>query len=680
MTVTCNPAILRQLCDSVDWKRPELAALAELVEYYHADDIDAVAIALVRHLRNRTTPRLGYTADYVAQLRAHATPEFRRQAEAEIHELLRVPFLGGDWPDGRGTLLACRPETLQVAATREDFDFYAQCVANSYDNWPKAAIHTIIGLVRYLQTVWPLAECPDEAIVPILAFLVARMADEWKWAKTWGEVMLGTQGHNWFVAQYGTTWKVAFLFPEFKGFARWHGLFPHYFEREMRLLLFPDGFTHEVSVNYHSGTMDLFLDCVRLAELNGLRLSPAFYDKLYKGYEIEWKLCCPDGGMPPFGDCWARGPYFLNRLRSIAALQGIPEAKWLAEAFASDWHSPFGTLLVESLHYPSVGEDLAPAYNALPACAPATTDTVLPDAGYYVMRENWTPASDYAAIEASAKGNVVTSHGHGAIFDLLLYAKGRQITVGNGKGPDGVSDPERSWRHQTMSHTVAVVDDLHHLPLREVYRFDGVVMPTVDEWISAPDFAYFSGVHEAYERLEHKVTGARRKLFYLRGGYWILIDRFTATSPEHHHTYQQRFQLGVPSTLLAENRVVTTGDGGNLLFVPLHGAAALAPCPYPLGGDYADPDQLTFTQQADGSGLFVTLLAPFTGAMPSVQARLLPVTADERIVDPFEITGLEVVIDGQRDVYVDTHMHWNLPWTCAEFAGEARLFHSRCNS
>jgi hypothetical protein len=620
---------------------------------------------------------MGYPASYVAALRANAVPEFRQSAEEEIDRLLRVPFMGGDFPDGRGTLLHCRSEVLHVAATPADYNLYADCVAASHDNWPKAAHHTIMYLIRFLQIAWEVPECSDEAMLPILGFLLQRMHHEWNGSKRWHEVMLGTQGHNWFAAQYGATWKGGFLFPEFTGFQKWQALFPHYFEREMRLLLCPDGFTHEVSVAYHAGTMDLFLDCVHIAALNGLTLSDAFMDKLRKGYEVEWKLCCPDGGMPPFGDCWFRGAYFLERARSIAALLGIPEAKWLAETFDPAGQSPFGPMLIESLHYPSVGEDLAPAYAALEARKPATLDTTLPDSGYYVMRENWTRGSDYAAIEASAKGNLITSHGHGAIFDLLLYAKGRQITVGNGKGPDGVDDPERSWRHQTMSHTVAVVDDTHHLPLRSVYRFNGVVMPTVDEWISTDQFAYFSGVHEAYERLELKVTGARRKLFYLRGGYWVLIDRFTAASPEHRHAYQQRFQLGVPATILGDNRVTTTGDGGNLLFVPLFGDAKIEPCPYPLGEDYADPDQLTFTRLCDGSGMLATLMVPFTGAMPRVKVSLLDVHADERIVDPFEITGLEIVIDGQRDVYVDTHMHWNIPWLCGEFSGVERLFHNR---
>ncbi len=674
-----RPDLAGKLCDQVDWARPELAA-TPFAEAYRTGDFSAAALGLVRHLRERERPLMGYSPQYVAQLREKATPEFCQAARQQVAEVLRGGFMGADWPDGRGALLGARPEVLQTGATAEDFSTYARSVAEAREEWPTTKIHSLATALRYLQAVWPLGECSDEAVLPILAFMVARLRQEWEWARTWGEIMLGPQGHNWFACQYGATWKAGLLFPEFRGFARFPAFFPTYFEREIRLLLFPDGFTHEASVAYHAGTMDLFLDCVRLAELNGLCFSREFYDRLRAGYEVEWKLMCPDGGHPPFGDCWARGPYFLSRARSVAALLQIPEAKHLAEVLDPEWQSPFGPMLIENLHYPSVGEDLRRAYQALQARPPSTLDTALLDSGYFVMRENWTAQADYAALEASAKGNVVTSHGHGAVFDLILYAKGRQITVGNAKGPDGVDDPERTWRHQTMSHTVAVVDGEHHLPLRSIYRFAGVVLPTVDEWLSCPEFAYFSGAHEAYERLPKKV-GCRRKLFYLRGQYWILIDRFTTAQPDDEHTYPQRFQMGVPTRILEEGRVITDGEGGNLLFVPLAGARgepAVAPCPYPLPGDYANPDQLTFTHTQAGNMLFVTVLVPFLGKQPpAVTARLLPVSGDERVLDPWEVTGLEIVVDGRRDVYVDTHMHWSLPWACGGYEGSERLFHSQ---
>ena len=676
--------IARFLCEHVDWERPEIRN-TDFARAWRAREAEAAAMGFVRHLRTRRKPLMGYTRRYVASVRRCTTRAFRTHARRTVRDLIAVPFQGGEWPDGRWTLLGARPEVLQVGATRADFERYAQHVVDGRDAWDGSAIHTLCNILSYLQAVWPLEECPDRAIVPLLAFLAARFDKEWEWTRTWGETMLGPTGHNWWARQHGGMWKGALLFPELRGTVRFQAFFPKYFERELRILTFPDGFTHECSVSYHIATTDLFLDVVRLAEANGLRFSPAFYERLRRMAAVEWKLVQPDGNYPAFGDCHSLEPILFRRMRSLAAMLGIPEAKHLAETMDAGRKSPLGKMLISDLYYPSVGEDLAPAYRKLKARRPATLDTCLPDAGLYVMRQAWTRRADYAAIDATAKGNLVTSHGHGAIFDLMLASRGRTIFVGNGKGPDvGMDEPRRVWRVRSESHTVATVDGQDHLPLRSIYRFANHVLPTVDEWISHERYAYFSGAHEAYERLENKVPGSRRKLFYLRGRYWVLIDRFTVAKPaDDVHTYRQHFQLAVPGSLLDDGRVATTGRGGNLLFVPVDGARgtpSLSPCPWPIDG-YANPNQLVFTQEhVKGHALFVTVLVPFRSPrVPEVTAKLADVEADGRTVSPWEITGLEITVNGRTDVYVDTHMHWNLPWRCGSCHGTGRLFHSRCS-
>ncbi len=674
--------VAADVCAQVDWDHSGLAE-APCTTAYRAGDYAAAALGLIRYLRQRERPFLGYSPEYVRQLRAHATPAFREHARRTLEALSPVAFLGGDWPDGRGTLLAARPEMLQVAATAEDFLAYAQQVAQARETWGQGAIHTVMNLVRYLQAVWPLQECPDEALVPLFGLLAAQMEREWQSARRWGEASHGTNGHNWWVCQFGAMWKAGYLFPEFRGFVQFQAFYPDWFEREIRLLTFPDGMSRECSVAYHIGTTDLFLDAVRLAQANGLTFSAGFRARLRLMGEVEWKLLQPDGNYPAFGDCFNLGPHLFERARSLAAILQIPEAKYLAETMDPGRDYGLGAMLVETLNYPSVGEDLQPAYEALQTRVPDTLDTCLPESGYYAMRSDWTTGADYAALEASPRGMLVTSHGHSAIFDLKLCAKGRPILVGNGKGPDvdySVS-PERRWRVTTAAHSTTTVDGEDNVSIRSTYRFGQVVVPTVDVWVSEPDWAYFSGVHEGYERLEGRVSGVRRKLFYLRGEYWILVDRFTAASEQDEHVYRLHFQVGVPCRLEADGRAVTQGAGGNLLFLPVSGAegtASLEPCPHPLP-EYPAPGQLVYTQQARGRGLFVTLLVPFTGAeAPAVGARLLPVLADNRALSAWEATGLEIEFAGHRDVYVDLHMQWNLPWECGGYQATERLFHSRC--
>ncbi len=216
------------------------------------------------------------------------------------------------------------------------------------------------------------------------------------------------------------------------------------------------------------------------------------------------------------------------------------------------------------------------------------------------------------------------------------------------------------------------------MPIVNEWRWAHPIALFVNDWRSEPRFAYFSGAHEGYFRLSRRVDSARRKIFYLRGGYWILIDRFTPGSDADAHTYRQHFHVGVPSRLRRDGSLVTGGRGGNLLILPVEGArgsASKKPCDRPLPS-YTNPDHVTYTRRARGPQILVSLLVPFAGRRPDVKAELLPVEADGRALSPWEATGLKIAIGGERHVYVDQHMQWNLPWRCGSFSGSSRLFHS----
>jgi len=667
------------LCEHINWQRPDLQH-TEAIVAYHADEPTTAAVSLVKHLRHRPKPKLGFPLAFIDQLRKQSSTETHSTAKQQMDDYLAVPFLGGSWPDGRETFLCAKPQTVLIGAASEHFLAFAEQVAANRDSWQTAAHHTAGNIARFLQLAWNLPECPDEALPPLFAFLAEQVDKEWQRARAWHDGMLSPDGHNWWVMEFGRFWEIGLFFPELKGFDRFRAFFPTFFENQIRTLIAPDGFTRECSVSYHTGTSDIFLDITRMAQHNGLALSPAFMERLRKMYDVEWKLITPDGSYPAFGDCFSGPGYTFDRLPSIAAILGIGEAKWLAEHLSDGIANETEGILIERLHYPSIGEDLRPAYEQLEAVSPPECDFALSDSGYYVMRQDWGRHADYAAIEASAKGNVVASHGHGCIFDLKLYSRGRPILIGNGKGPDGSTEPERTWRHQSFSHSVATVDDEHHLPLRSVYRFANVVKPTVDMWRSEPSFVYFSGAHEAYARLDKPVPVCRRKLFYLRDNYWILIDRFTVADPGHTHCYRQRFQVGVPSRMLPDHKVQTEGAGGNLLFVPLLNSCDQVTCepiPYPYEG-HPTPDQLIFTHTATGHCIMAALLVPFQDTAPSVDVQLLDVQTDDGPATPWEITALQIDIDGRRDVYVDQHMAWHLPWRAGDYTGDGRLFHSSC--
>jgi len=659
------------LCDAADWQRPELAALAAR---FSADAVEELAPALIRHLRERQAPLCGYSADYVRALRAASTEEQRLAARERITAQLAPDAVHHSLFH---QLRALSPTDLQLGASPEIGARLAAIAWDAQAQWGEWLWWQANCFMHLLRALWPLEEIADRELLPILCWMLANMKTEWDGARDWQENMFGVNGHNYFVTAYGGFAMAGLLLPEFHVNAPFQALLPDFLEHQLACLMQPDGFTRE-RAGYHYGTANEFFDLAHLAEINGRTLSPATHAHLRRiAAAGTWKLVTPNGGIPMNGDtgaCHDRTRGDCSALRHAAARFELPEAKYVAEMLTADqpaWQPPFTEFLSID------GGNYWPAYQQLSPVAPPSADTCLPESGYYIMRTDWRADADYCFIDAGARGNVVTSHDHAAVFNLEMLSHGRWIFIDNNSGHYG-ENPARRWRIGSSAHNVATVDDQDHLPILNEWRFGGTVLPFVEHWLSDDRAAYFSGAFEGYQRLESPVVW-RRKLFYLRGNYWVLLDRFTASDA---HRYTQHFHVAVPGSLQHDGRLLTTGDGGNLLLVPVPGAAgeaSLTPNPYPLDG-YDNPDCLTYTAQADGNFLFATLLVPFRGeCVPEVAVTLAEVEADRRLLSPWEATGLEITIDGRRDLYLDHHLAWNLPWRIGDVRGHRRLFHSQCN-
>ena len=678
-----TPDFQQALGQCVDWNRPELATIAKL---WHAGDAQDALRGLVQHLRRRTEPHLGYTPAYVTRLRGSATREQHAAAgqrfEAAFDRDLLLPY-------HNNAFAALGAETILLAATPDRCRRLAARVAESRANWAGGYWGVTQSLCDLLRFLWPLDECADADLIPVFGWLLTKSAVEWRSARAWNEIILGTTGHNWWAHTFFGFWMLGTFYPEFKGSGRFAALGHDYLQRELAILFEADGWSKEGSPGYHQFAVHNLLAFAHLAALNGITLTEPAQRRLRAIADASWRLIAPDGDFPVFGDHVRAAAYLgfpsqtqlelhpSTVLRRHAARFGLPEAKFVAESLNPHWQAPYGNVL------PDEGTDLWAAYQKVVAQPPVASDTYLPHSGYYTMRQDWTAHSDYVAINAGTVGPRITSHKHADIFNFELYARGRRILVDNWYGTvadERKDERVRMWRVSSPAHNVATVDSADHIPILREWLFGGTVVPTVDDWRTTDSFAYFSGAHEGYLRPPIDVTAVRRKLFYRRGQYWILIDRFTA-STEAEHAYQLHFHLNVPATLQTDGRLITQGAGGNLLIVPVPGASGagtLEPNPFPIAG-YENPQHLCYTRRTKGPDLFVTLLVPFEDtSVPTVSVSLLDVESDERTLTPWEATALAITMDGRRDVYFDQHMQWNLPWTAGGFSGSARLFHSGC--
>ncbi|MCX5658560.1 MAG: alginate lyase family protein [Planctomycetota bacterium] len=694
------------LCDAIDWDRPELAPAAAL---RRAGDAPAAAAAFVRHLRSRETPRLGYTAAYMANLRQAATPERR---EAIVKSWNRV--LEGDLHTYHGNALNnMGAEAFLIAATPDLCERTARKILDYRPRWAEGLWGTVHSICDVLSYLWPVKECDDALLIPAFAWLAARWPVEWADARGWDERDLGTEGHNWWAHTLHGFFKLGLFFPELRGAAGFQAFAADYLQREAEVLFEDDGWSKEGSPGYHSFAADNLIRIAHLMALNGLPVPEATHRKLTTIADASWRMLLPDGDYPAFGD-HVRGNLYsgfkgpgrpangtCHEIRRRAARFGLSHAKFVAEALDPGAVAPAGSTLADS------GEEMLEAYRRLPAASPGSPDTSLRQSGLYVMRQDWTPDADAAAIVAGKMGPRITSHKQADLLSFELYARGRRVLVDNfyGSGAeDRADDRVRMWRVSSPAHNLATVDGEDCVKVVREFLYGSTVVPTVDDFRSDAKFAYFSAVHEGYLRLPKPIHAYRRKMFYLRGGkdeagnerggYWILIDRFTSFRDEEHD-YQLHFHLATPSRLLEAGRVTTLPDkpgtemptappgsaaaNANLLIVPVPGAdgeRTIEPNPLPLKG-YENPDHLRYTRHGRGHHRFITLLVPYAGAaLPQVSVEELPVECDGRTLSNFEATALSITIDGRKDFYFDQHMQWNLPWSSGGFQGRGRLFHS----
>lgn len=676
----------RYVCERADWNHLSLAG-SEAASLWKAGDAGGAAIALVRHLRRRVKPRFAASVERLAQIRAEASKEEIDGARARIAKGMMI-----DHQDVWGLVMPMYyldPLDLVLAGTHDTFALNAKHVLDARANWGKWRWSTLFTIENSLQAVWEMSECADEHLVPVLAWLLSQAQGEWEDARTWSEPSLGTAAHNWWLIEYISFWYSGFMFPEFPMLAKFRAFASEFIEREYRILFEPDGYTRETSTSYHAWSVDTTIGYILQAMRNGEPLGDAFVRHVRQSADLEWRWIAPDGSMPPIGDHGVRmsQPRMqVRRLRTLAGLFDLREGKWVAERFAATvtGASLASRGVVGAIAHAPLAEDMREAYRRVAPTAPRDLDQAMPRAGLYFIRSSWNRDADYMAIEATPKGFIDSSHGHTTLLNFVLYAKGTPVLVDSSGGWETDAPHNKEfWTSGSFSHNVVTIDGEHHLPIRGSFRWNQVVVPLVDDWVSRDDCVFFSGVHEAYERLPKRVSSSRRKVFHLRGKYWVLIDRFIPIGTTDDHTYTQHYQLGLKARLESSGRVTTLGDAGNLLMVPVgasHGHAKLEACPHPIDG-YPNPDHLTYTSRIIGPATFAHVFVPFTGKnAPNVLVEELLLACDDRLLGPDEATALAISIDGKRDVFVCLHTKWNLAWRAGGCAGDTRLFHSAIGS
>jgi uncharacterized heparinase superfamily protein len=362
------------------------------------------------------------------------------------------------------------------------------------------------------------------------------------------------------------------LFPEFREAERWRDVSLRTLVAESDAQVCRDGVHFEQSTCYQRYSVDTYLHFLLLAERNGIAVPEPVRDRVRQMMEFLLAVRQNDGTIPAIGDddggvllpltdrtrTDARGPFSIaaalfQRRDFVWASGGLtPEVVWLL--------GPEGTEIFD-------GIGSAPP--------PRDASRVFPSGGYAVMRSGWEPDAHQAIVDIGPIGCPVSGgHGHADLLSLQCSIFGEPCLVDAGTYAYGGESQWRDFFRSTAAHSTVMIDGVCQTEPLGAFGWKRQPRVRLREWHSTPEFDFLDAEHDGYLALADPVVH-RRRVIFVKPGYWILIDDLTGTT---RHQVDLTFQFGALNVTLGTHpwaRAQTAG--GKVLWISPFPSAPVQP-------------------------------------------------------------------------------------------------------
>ena len=253
---------------------------------------------------------------------------------------------------------------------------------------------------------------------------------------------------------------------------------------------------------------------------------------------------------------------------------------------------------------------------------------IFPWAGQLVMRSDYDADAHWAFFDIGPWG---TGHQHNDKLHISVTAYGRDLLVDAGRFAyrGALAEKFRGYARGSSSHNVVLIDGAGQDdgPREATGKLPDTYYRSTDRF----DYAWNS--FDQFEGLEGKVEH-KRALFYVRGKFWIVLDRIDTDRPRKIQTL---WHWHPDSKVQADDNAVvsTTNDRGNLQIIPVnydkwqvtHVKGQEEPAIqgwYSERYNHAQPTAVSlYTTQIENATSFAWVLYPSEGQTPTVNARIV---------------------------------------------------------
>jgi Heparinase II/III-like protein/Heparinase II/III N-terminus len=361
------------------------------------------------------------------------------------------------------------------------------------------------------------------------------------------------------------------VFPELPCADRWRELGARILVEQSARHILDDGVYFELSTGYQRYTLEFYLHFLILGERNGCPVPAAVAERVERMIDFLLAVRCPNGSMPQMGDADGGTLVPLARraqddvrgvLAVAAAFFGRADCAWAAGSAAPEVLWLLGP----------AGLD---AFAALrPAPPPGPASRLFPDGGYAVLRSGWAPDDHQMIFDVGPLGCPVSGgHGHADLLSVQCAVFGEPYLVDAGTFCYAGDPASRGYFRTTAAHSAVVVDGASQAAPGGPFRWAERPGASLLDWRSTPEVEFAEAHHHAYAGLPGGGVVHRRRVAFVKGSYWVIVDDLEGDG-EHHVDLHFQFaplELHVDPALWARAR----GRSGTELLVRPFASVAL---------------------------------------------------------------------------------------------------------
>ncbi len=402
-------------------------------------------------------------------------------------------------------------------------------------------------------------------------------------------------GNNWLTMEISALATVATNFPEYKNADEWLTYAIATMTESMQGQVYPDGIQTELTSHYHRvalANFELFKDICDRAN----RPLPDFFNEtIVKMYDYMARMVRPDWFRVLNND----GDRGSDRESLLAAAKKYNQPEWAYLASSG-----------QSGTKPTQG----PSY-------------FFPWAGQLVSRSGYDSGAHWSFFDIGPWGS---GHQHNDKLHISVSAYGRDLLVDAGRFAytGEVAEKFRPYATGSAGHNLVLIDGNGQKPGPRLAE-----KPLDESHIKiTPEFDYATGQFADFKNVDGTASHTRA-LMYVRGEFWVVVDRVRTDKPRKVETLWHWHPDCVVNQ--EENVIETNNPKGNLAVIPIGSnkmdvrfvkgqeQPEIQGWYSPEYNVYSPNTATIYSADITGDQTFVWLLFPSEGKVPSVQTKLL---------------------------------------------------------